>query len=219
MRIENIISVLTTSFLQIFPIAAKIIIVLVLFLIGFLLAKALGWLVASFARLIQIDLLAQKSGFEALLEKADIKKTTSEFIGNLIYWIVIFVFFIAVLGYFHLPVQAILFKVFSYMGIVFLAAFILALGVFLAGLIAGIVKVVMATLGMDGAKSVSRIVYYIIIIFSFLLALAELGIPTDVFVPQIGVIIGAFGLAAAIAFGLGCKDMAADFLYNLFRGK
>jgi len=219
MRIEDISPALTASFFQIFPIAAKIIVVLALFLLGYLVAKALGWLVAVFARLIQVDLLSQKSGLDALLEKADIKKTTSELIGNLIYWIVVFVFFIAVLGYFHLPVQAILVKVFSYMGIVFLAAFILALGVFLAGLIAGLVKVVMATLGMDGAKSVSRIVYYIVIIFSFLLALAELGIPTAVFVPQIGVIIGAIGLAAAIAFGLGCKDMAADFLYNLFRGK
>jgi len=219
MRIEDISPALNASFFQIFPIAAKILVVLILFLVGFIVAKALGWLVTAFSRLIQLDLLAQKSGFETLLEKADIKKTTSELFGNLIYWIVIFVFFIAVLGYFHLPVQAVLVKVFSYMGIVFLAAFILALGVFLAGLIAGIVKVILANLGMEAAKSVSRIVYYIIITFSFLLALAELGIPTAVFVPQIGVIIGAIGLAAAIAFGLGCKDMAADFLYNLFRGK
>jgi hypothetical protein len=32
-------------------------------------------------------------------------------------------------------------------------------------------------------------------------------------------VVGAVGLGAAIAFGLGCKDMASDFLFNLFKGK
>jgi hypothetical protein len=105
------------------------------------------------------------------------------------------------------------------MGVVFLAALILGVGVFLAGLIAALVRLVMANLGVEGAVTVSRVIYYIVIIFTFLAALAELGISPEVFAPQIGVIIGAFGLAAAIAFGLGCKDMAADFLHNLFKGK
>ena len=87
------------------------------------------------------------------------------------------------------------------------------------GLISGIVRIVMANFGVEGSKTASRFIYYIVIVFTVLAVLAELGLAPDAFTPHIGVIIGAFGLAAAIAFGLGCKDMAADFLTNLFKGK
>ncbi|MDI6731844.1 MAG: hypothetical protein QME05_04620 [Candidatus Margulisbacteria bacterium] len=219
MDISRIIAALNSSFTQICPLVVKVIVVLVLFLAGFLAAKAVGLIVSFILRLLQLDLLAKKVGFEELLEKADVKKPISELLGNLAYWALVFILFIGVLGYFRLPVQPVLLKIFSYMGIVCLAAFILAVGVFLAGLIAGIVRVIMSNLGMEGAKTVSRIIYYTVVIFAFLTALSELGISSSVFIPQIGVIIGAVGLAAAIAFGLGCKDMAADFLFNLFRGK
>lgn len=219
MNSDRVMAALTASFNPIFPLVLQIVVILGLFLIGFLVAKAVGLLISFILHFIQIDFLARKSGFEGLLERADIKKPLSELLGNLAYWVLVFILFIGVLGYFKLPVRPVLVNIFTYMGIVFLAAFILAVGVFLAGLIAGIVRVIMSNLGMEGARSVSRLIYYIIIIFAFLTALAELGISTSVFVPQIGVIIGAVGLAAAIAFGLGCKDMAADFLYNLFRGK
>jgi len=132
---------------------------------------------------------------------------------------VVLVALMGVAAYYSLPVQRAFLSIFAYMGVVILAALILGIGVLLASLISGITKAVMANLGLEGAKTVSRLIYYIVIIFTFLAALSELGISMDVFIPQIGVIIGAVGLAAAIAFGLGCKDMAADFLHNLFKGR
>ena len=124
-----------------------------------------------------------------------------------------------VLGAFGLPVEVALGKIFSYVGVVFLAALVLGVGVFLAGLISTIVRVIMANLGLEGARTVSRVIYYIVIVFIFLAALAELGFDPNSLTPHIGVILGMPALAAAIAFGLGCKDMAADFLHNLFKGK
>jgi hypothetical protein len=117
-----------------------------------------------------------------------------------------------------LPIEEINNKIFIYTGIVFLAALELGLGIFLAGLLSSVIRTVMANLEMEAARPVSRIIYYIVIIFSFLIAIGELGFKPD-WTPHIGIILGAPALAAAIAFGLGCKDMAADFLHNLFKGK
>ena len=46
-----------------------------------------------------------------------------------------------------------------------------------------------------------------------------LGISAAIIVASFSVIVGAVGLAFAIAFGLGCKDIAGDFVAGLFKGK
>lgn len=204
---------------EISPLIINLVLALFLLLIGLLIAKGIGLLITLVFKTIRLDKGAKQIGFNQILEKGSIKRTTSELLGDLVYWILAFVVIVGVVGVFGLPVGTALRNVFAYMGVVFLATLILGLGVFLAGMISGIIRVVMANLGLEGAKIVPRIIYYIIVIFAFLAALAELGISTKAFEPHIGVIVGAFGLAAAIAFGLGCKDMAADFLHNLFKGK
>jgi len=216
---EILLNSLNTSFLDLLPLVVNLIVALLFILVGILIARGLGKLTTLVLKTIQLDTLAEKSGFSGVLEKGEIKKSTSELLGSLVYWVVVLVVLMGVAAYYSLPVQRAFLSIFTYMGVVILAALILGIGVLLASLISGITKAVMANLGLEGAKTVSRLIYYIVIIFTFLAALSELGISMDVFVPQIGVIIGAVGLAAAIAFGLGCKDMAADFLHNLFKGR
>ncbi len=215
----NILNSLNSAWSTISPLIINLISALFLLLIGLLIARLLAYLVALFFRTIQLDKGSKQIGFDAILERGAIKKRASELLGDLVYWVAAFVVVIGVLGVYGVPVEPALAKVFGYMGVVFLAALILGIGIFLANLISGIVRVVMANFGLEGARTASRIIYYIVIIFAFLAALTELGIAPDIFVPHLGVIVGAPALAAAIAFGLGCKDMAADFLHNLFKGK
>lgn len=219
MAIDVFVVPLNSAFVAVLPLVTNLLLALVLLLIGLAIAKALGSLTAFILKLIQLDKGSKLVGLQGILEKGAVKKTLSELSGGLVYWVVVFMVLVAVFNRFGLPIELALTKVFAYLGVVFLAALILGAGVFLAGLIAAVVRLVMANLGVEGAVTVSRVIYYIVVIFTFLAALAELGISPEVFAPQIGVIIGAFGLAAAIAFGLGCKDMAADFLHNLFKGK
>ncbi|MDD5382264.1 MAG: hypothetical protein PHH60_01225 [Candidatus Margulisbacteria bacterium] len=200
------------------PMVVNLIAALILILVGLLVAKGLGMLTTFVLKAIKIDKGAEQIGFAALLEKGDIKRNTSELLGDLVYWFIVLIDIIGVAGVFGLAVEPVLTRIFTYMGVVFLAALIIGLGLFLAGLISGIVKVVMVNLGIQGAKTASRIIYLIVVIFTFLAALAELGFSPD-WTPHIGIILGMPALAAAIAFGLGCKDMAADFLHNLFKGK
>jgi hypothetical protein len=218
-NLEGLLNSLRASWSGIFPIIVNLLAALLLLLIGLLIARGLGFLATLLLRILKLDSLSEQTGFDSILQKGDIKKKTSELVGDLLYWIVAFVVIIGVAGLFGLPVERALSYVFAYMGIVFLASLILGVGMFLAGLIAGIVRIVMANFGLEGAKTASRVVYYIVIIFAFLAALSELGLQPQSFAPHLGVIIGAPALAAAIAFGLGCKDMAADFLHNLFKGK
>lgn len=215
----DMVSLLNSAWLAISPLILNLLVALLLLLIGFLAAKGLGYLTTFILKLIQFDKGSRRIGLSALLEKGELKKTAADLLGDLVYWIIIFVTVISVAKIFGLPIEIALSHVFAYLGLVVLAALVLGIGLFLASLLAGTVKLIALNFGVEGGKTLARVVYYVVIIFTFLAALAQLGIKPEVFVPQIGVIIGAVGLAAAIAFGLGCKDMAADFLHNLFKGK
>ncbi len=212
--IENLVS----AWEGISPLVINLILALLLLLAGLLIARGLGFLVTLVFSSLKLDRGAKQIGFTVILEKGNIKKSASELLGDLVYWVVAFVVIIGVLGAFGVRVEPALTNIFTYLGIVILAALILGVGVFLAGLIAGIVRLVMGNFGVEGEKIVPRIIYYVVIFFAFLAALAELGFSPD-WTPHLGVILGMPALAAAIAFGLGCKDMAADFLHNLFKGK
>jgi Mechanosensitive ion channel, conserved TM helix len=219
MVIENLLSSLSSTWLNIFPLLINLLFALFLLLIGLLVARGLGILTTIVLKTLQLDTGAKQIGFDSILEKGNIKKSASDLMGDLVYWMVALVVLIGVAGIFGLPVERALTKIFAYMGVVFLASLMLGIGLFLANLVSGIVRLVMANFGIEGNRTASRLIYYIVLIFAFFAALGELGIPLDSILPKMDVIIGAFGLAAAIAFGLGCKDMAADFLHNLFRGK
>ena len=219
MNITPLIASVSMAWTEISPLILYLIGSLFLLLIGYLIARGLAWGATLLLRLARLDAASKQIGLSVLLEKGEIKKSLSELIGDLIYWVVVFISLIGTAKVFGLPIEPALSKVFAFLGLVLLAALILGIGAYFATLISGIVKIVAASFGVEGAKTLSRVVYYIVIIFTFLAALSQLGIGSEVFVPQLGVIIGAFGLAAAIAFGLGCKDMAADFLHNLFKGK
>jgi hypothetical protein len=209
----------TSVWTLVFPLLYDLLAVIVYLLLGFWLARLLGYGITSFLKIIQFDWGLKQLGFSTLLEKGEIRKTPSQLAGDLFYWLVLFVAVIGLAKFFSLPVEPALLKVFSYLGLIFLATVILGTGLFFASLFSGMVRLAAVNFGLEGAKSFSRVIYYLVISFSFLIALAQLGISSAVFVSQVGVIIGAVGLAAAIAFGLGCKDLAADFLHNLFKGK
>jgi small-conductance mechanosensitive channel len=99
------------------------------------------------------------------------------------------------------------------------AVFVLALALFLSVVIAGLVVVIANNVGLSNAKTLAKIAQYSINTVGFLKALEILGISSAIIVASFSVIVGAVGLAFAIAFGLGCKDIAADFLAGIFKGK
>ncbi|MFA6432062.1 MAG: hypothetical protein WCV91_06775 [Candidatus Margulisiibacteriota bacterium] len=216
---DSVLNSFNLAWQRVAPLFVNLISALFFLLIGFIVAKALEAGVIFVAKLINLDKLAKQAKFSEIFEKADIRKPVSSLLGGLVYWLVIFITVIGMAEIYTLPLEPAISNFFGYLAIVLVFAMILGIGLFFASLFSGIVRVIAVNIGIEGAKTLSRFIYYIVVIITFLVALGHLGVSTDFFVPQIGVIIGAFGLAAAIAFGLGCKDMAADFLHNLFKGK
>jgi hypothetical protein len=189
-------------------------IALLILLLGFAIASFLKYVIILALRAIQFDNLLKQVKFNAILEKAEIKRSPAELLGDFVFWFTIFLIILSLAAQINIPVESALDKIISFTGIILLAALILSIGTYLAVFISGLVYLVAANLGLPGAKNISRIIQYFTVIFAFLLALEHLGVGPALLIPSIGV-----GLAIAIAFGLGCKDIMADFVSNLIRGR
>ncbi|MCX5751444.1 MAG: hypothetical protein NT099_07240 [Candidatus Saganbacteria bacterium] len=193
---------------------------LILILIGWLAAKLLQYLVVLVLKAVKFDEVLQSIKFDRILTKGELKKTASELLGEMAYWLVLIISVLGVAGAFGIGFAVnTLDGMIKYTTVVFSAAIVLGLAAFLATLLSELVRFIMLNLDLPYAKTIGRIVSYAVLTFGFMIALGQFGFDLNWITVNISVVVGAVGLGAAIAFGLGCKDLASDFLYNLFKGR
>jgi len=202
------------------PLLINLVISLVLLLVSILIAKGLQLIVVYILKAIMLDKGLSAIGFTPFLTKGEIKKSPSDLLGDLVYWIAIFIAVTAIaMAYGPANSKELLNMILNYSASVMAAVFVLAISIFLSVVIAGLVVVIANNVGLSNSKTLAKIAQYGVNIFGFLKALEILGISSAIIVASFSVIVGAVGLAFAIAFGLGCKDIAADFVTGLFKGK
>jgi hypothetical protein len=97
------------------------------------------------------------------------------------------------------------------------ATIVLAVGVAVAMLLGGVARSVFAGAGFRGSRVRAQIVTIVLTGFAVLLALEQLGLAAQ-FIIALGLTaVAAVGLAVGLAFGLGCRDLARDFVIEYLR--
>lgn len=208
------------SIKDIYPMFILMIILLAFFLVTWLISLALKFLLVKTLEMIGFDKLMNLIGFSNMLITGEVTLAPSELIGAALYWIIIFSSVLTALNFIGVDVKNnILSLMASYVPSVLGAAVLLAAAVLIAGFIFGLINFIFRNLGLKNSRTIAKIIQYAIVIFSFVAALNQLGLKAEWIITSINVVVGAVGLAFAIAFGLGCKDIAGDFLSNLFKGR
>lgn len=190
-------------------------------LIGLLVVIVVGWLIAKVVKAVTLrvlktakfDSVSDSTGISDFLKKGGIKHTLSEVIGNLFYWLCLLVTAAVAVDFLGLAAVAeLLNRVILYVPHIIVAIFVLLLGVFMSKFLGTLVQTTAANAGLMRAKLLSKIVEVIVIISAVVIALEQLNIGADIITFLVKYIIISIAAAAALAFGLGCKDMAAKAL-------
>jgi hypothetical protein len=95
------------------------------------------------------------------------------------------------------------------------AIFILIFGMFVATLLRNIVLTASSNAGIGQEKLLAKIVEVIVMVFALAIALEQLSIGARLIELTISIILASLGLSLALAFGLGCKDIAGKFVGEL----
>lgn len=193
-------------------------------ILGAIIILVAGWIVAKFIEAIvvralkaaRLDVVSDKAGVANMLAQGDIKWTLSELIGVIIYWVVMLSVLAAALNVLNLTVAGdLLSRLVAYIPNIIVAIFVLVLGSFLASFVAGIVRTTASNAGLGNAKLLAKITQSVLIIFAVIIAIEQLNIATAFIAFAVNIILASIGLGAAIAFGLGCKDIAAKAMSDL----
>ena len=201
---------------QIGQFLVNILLVIIILIIGWSISKLIKALVTKGLKAVKLDELSEKIGLAELLGKGGITYSLSDLIGVIFYWLALLVSFMVAINAVGLTVAAdLLNKVVIYVPNVIAAIFILILGMFVATLFKNIVKTAVNNAGMSQGNFLSKIVEIVVVVFAALISLEQLGIGVKVTEITWSIIMGSMGLALALAFGLGCKDIAGRFANDL----
>jgi small-conductance mechanosensitive channel len=193
-------------------------------LIGATLILVIGWIVGMLValiidrlfRIIGLQTLFEKAKVEDVLKKGNLDKDATALLSGVGKWIVYLVSFIAAANTLKLPdVARFLDMILAYVPSVVAAGAILLLGMVLAYFLANVVKGSLAAAGFSMAETVSVVVRYAIIIFTILAVLSQLGLAESLIRTMFIGLVAFLAIAGGLAFGLGGKDTAQDFLEKL----
>jgi len=184
---------------------------IVILLIGVLIAKSVEQLIAKGLKRIGFDKFADQIQLSSTLARGGIRQKLSEIIGALTYWVIMLAFITAGLNALDLPVAAELVqKVVLFLPKVVEALFILILGVFAAAFLSTTVREAANNAGILQSNLLGQFVQTAVVIVATVEAMKQIGIQ---FVDQVFLLFFAsLALAAGIAFGLGCKDLAGRWV-------
>jgi hypothetical protein len=180
---------------------------------GWLVARLLRYLSVKLLKLVKLDVAAEATGVKGFLEKGNVQKTVSEIIGSLIYWFVMIIVLVASLDALGLPlVSDMLNAVVLYIPNVVAAVVVLTLGVLLGSFLEKIVQTAASNAEISFAEGLGKASLYAVVFFAVSIALIQLGIGEEVVASAFIILFGASALALALAFGLGGREVAGEYL-------
>ncbi len=184
-------------------------------IIGWLVARVVKELVVKGLKVVRLDEASRRTGLEEILAKGSVGHSLSELIAIFLYWMVLLVALIGAANALNLmAVAELLDRILGYIPSVVAGVVILIIGSFFATMVGSLVQTVTANAGVKQARGLGQVARVMIIIFAIEVALEKfIGLTT--LHRQLTIIVAAFAFGAALAFGLGCKDLAGRFVSDL----
>lgn len=193
---------------------------LLVLIVGLIVAAVLGRLVKKLITFTKIDKLLSTNQFFKQMEESELKFTFAGLIGWIVKWFFIIVFLIAVADILRWQqVNVFLRDIALYIPRVVIAVVILMIGLMAGKFLYDVVKksVGVSKLPHASVGPLATLAKWAVFIFAFLAALVQLGIATSLIEILFTGLVAMLAIAGGLAFGLGGKDKAREWLEKLDR--
>lgn len=190
----------------------RLVVMLIIAFIGWLIAYLLKVLVRSILRVTKFSKLSENTGATHLLNQASLPSST-ELLSRIVFWVAWVGFIllgVSVLGIVGLEEYTARF--FLFLPRLFVAVVILFFGLLAASFLSRAALLAAVNADFRSPRSLSISIRIIVSIFVLSMVFEVLGVAETTILVAFATAFGAMMLALALAFGLGGKDLARDYL-------
>jgi Conserved TM helix len=209
---EAVVVSITAALVNLLSFIPALIGAIVIIVIGWLIAGVLAKLVTTVLQRVGFETAARRTGVAEFLQKSGARGwTASRVLGELVKWTIRLVFLEAAASALQLgAVTELINRVVLFVPNLIVALVVLMVGALLARVLAGIVRGATAEAGFSNPGLMGRVAQTAVVAFAVIVAVNQIGVATALVNTLFMAVVGAVALAAALAFGLGGRDVAAE---------
>ncbi|WP_298533591.1 mechanosensitive ion channel domain-containing protein [uncultured Algibacter sp.] len=217
---EGIINSLSAMTQEVAAVVPNLLGALAVLTIGWLLTKLVVGIVRKALKLAKADKLDDKINDIELFETKKLNFNVIKITTKFVKWIMYIMILIIVTDILNLTLVSEEIKNFlGYLPRLFSALIIFTVGLLLANFVKKTIKSFFESMDLSGAKLISQIVFMLLLVFISVTTLNQAGVDTAIITSNITLILGAFLLAFALAFGLGAQKVVGELLKTFYARK
>lgn len=195
----------------------RLLTVFIILLAGWLLAKFIATVVQRLAEKARLEDLLERTGIKAGLERAQIKRSGTQLLGMLLYWIIFLNFILIALESLGLDAAVEpLRNLIAFLPRLLAALATLTAGVLLAQFLGRAAQAAMSSMGVEFHQEVGQGVNVLLIVMIVIVVLEQLGINASIMTNIFTNVITIAVAGLALAFGLGGRDVARSVLSGYY---
>jgi hypothetical protein len=198
---------------QIFAFLPNLAAMMIILAVGITFAVILRKLLGRLLRAIRFNDFAYNIGFTSVLFKANIHHTPAALVANIVYGLVLLTTLLLGLSALNVPMTSnAIAAFFSFIPRLILASVLLVAGYLLSKFIGRSVLLTAVNAEVRSARLISYAVQALIMIFAVAVSLEQIGLARNTIIAAFSILFGGLVLSLSIAFGLGGRDLAKEFL-------
>lgn len=198
----------------------NLVIAILVIIVGWIVASSLKQLTIRVFKALKVNEALDRAGVDRLTDQAGLPLKAGVFVGSLVKWFILLVFFIAALDILGLTDVTFFIRdvILGYLPRVIVAVLILLVAVIVADLAGKGVSTGAKAADVKNPELFGRLTYYAVIVFAVLAALSQLQIAPALVETLFMGIVFALSLALGLAFGLGGRDAAGRYIDHVTNG-
>ncbi|MCB0762698.1 MAG: mechanosensitive ion channel [Flavobacteriales bacterium] len=198
-----------------------ILMAIVLFLVGWLVAKIVAGIVHRALKAVNFDEIVKKVNLDKMLAKIKPDISSAQVLSRIVYWLIMLLVFTSTADFMGWDmVTAGISSFFAYLPTLLVAMILFIIGVYIADLVKNMVYTAANSIGISGAGVIANIVYYVLFIFIAITALNQAGVDTSIITSNVTIIMGSILLAFALSYGIASRGLVTNLLSSYYsKGK
>lgn len=211
---------LTNIWLEITTIFPNIIGAFIVLLVGWIVTKLVVKIIKKVLKAVKANKLDDKLNDIEIIEGKKLEFDTVKVVSNLVKYLMYIIIFVTasdIMGLDIITEQ--ISNLLSYIPQLLSAIVIFVVGLLFANFVKNGLKSLFESMDLSGGKMISQVVFFLMLTFIGVTALNQAGIDTEIITNNINMIIAAFLLAFAIAFGLGARLVVGKLMQTFYARK